>query len=252
MKVVRSSIDKTRIQKTGMTIIPSGLNIIVEPCHGWRSLDPCARLRSRGTVVNVVIDSGRRLAFSSLRFVQRDKAAGPCINDVVRKSIVRHVPLHLELTRSSSRRVVVVKRIVDHYAVIGAPPLRRITSDGNTGSMAVVDKVISRSNVTGGAILVLTRQLDSKVHIMNDVLFDKDPGAAIHVNSVGRFIVAVCRIAARCNVVDQIAAYYSVASLVDGRVGGGALETDDVDTDVVVVVDNIVRDAEVRDIPVHH
>ena len=118
--------------------------------------------------------------------------------------------------------------------------------------MAVIDKVISRSDVTGGAVLVLTGQFDSEVHIMHDVLFDQDPGAAIHVNAIGRFIVAVCRIAARCNVVNQIAADYPVASLVDGRVGRGALETDDVDSDVVVVVDNIVRDAEVRDVPVHY
>src|ERR1035441_4676307 len=234
-----------------MTIIPSGLNIIVEPCHGGRSLDPCARLRSGGTVVKVVIDSGGRLASFSLRFVQRDKAAGPCIHDVIRKNIVRHVPLHLEFTGPCSQSVV-VERVVDHCAVIGTSPFRRITSNGNTRGMAVIDKVTPRSDVAGGAVLVLTRQLDSKVHIMNDVLFDKDPGAAIHVNAIGRFIVAVCRIAARCNVVNQIAADYPVASLVNGRVGCGALETDDVDSDVVVVVDNIVRDAEVCDVPVHH
>ena len=187
-----------------------------------------------------------------LRFVHRDKAAGPCVDDVVRKNIVRHVPLHLELTGPCSRRIVVVERVVDHRAVIGVSSLRRITPDGNTRGMAVIDKVISRSDVTGGAVLVLTGQLDSEVHIMNDVLFDQDPGAAVHVNTIGIFIVAVCRIAARCNVVNQIAAYYSVARLVNGRVGSRALETDDVDSDVVVVVDNIVRNAEVRNVPVHY
>src|SRR5207248_5957472 len=40
--------------------------------------------------------------------------------------------------------------------------------------------------------------------------------------------------------------------LVDGRVGRRALETDDIDSDVVVVVHNIVRDAEVRHVPVYH
>src|SRR5947209_11156399 len=118
--------------------------------------------------------------------------------------------------------------------------------------MAVIHKVVSRCYVTGRAVLVLTSQLDSKVHIMNDVLFDKDPGAAIHVNAIGRFIVAVCRIAARCDAVNQIAADYSVASLVNNRVGRRALETNDVDSDVVVVVDNIVSNAKVRDVPVHY
>src|ERR1019366_3892421 len=79
-----------------------------------------------------------------------------------------------------------------------------------------------------------------------------NPGTAIHIDAIGRFIVAVCRIATRSSVVNQIAAYHAVASLVDGRVGCRALETDHVDSNVVVVVNNIVRDAEVRDIPVHH
>ena len=116
----------------------------------------------------------------------------------------------------------------------------------------MIDKVVPRCYVTGRAVLVLTSQLDSKVHIMNDVLFDKNPGAAIHVNAIGRFIIAVCRIAARCDVVNQIAADYSVAGLVNSRIGRRALETNDVDSDVVVVVDNIVSNAKVRDVPVHY
>ena len=132
------------------------------------------------------------------------------------------------------------------------PALRRIASDGNTRGMAVINKVISCGDVAGGAVLVLTGQFDAKIHIMHDVLLDQDPGAAVDVNAIGRFIVAVCRIAARSNVVNEIAAYDSVASLVDSRVGRRALKTDDVDSDVIVVMDNIVSNAEVRDVPVHH
>src|SRR4030095_12610960 len=61
-----------------------------------------------------------------------------------------------------------------------------------------------------------------------------------------------CRIPSRRNVVNQIAAHQSVARLIDGRGGGRALKADDVDSDVVVVVDDVVRDAEVRDVPVHN
>ena len=50
----------------------------------------------------------------------------------LREDIVRHIPLHLELTRSGCRRVVVIERVVNHGAVIGASPLRRIAPDGNT------------------------------------------------------------------------------------------------------------------------
>ena len=142
-------------------------------------------LRSGGTVIKVVIDRDRRLLLFDLGSVQRDKAAGSCVDDVVRKNVVRHVPLHLELTGPGSRRIVVVERVVDHRAVIGVSPLGRIAPDGNTRGMAVIDQVVSRSDVAGRAVLVLTGQLDSEVHIVHDVLLDQDPGAAVHVNTVG-------------------------------------------------------------------
>src|SRR5208337_1366879 len=113
-------------------------------------------------------------------------------------------------------------------------------------------EIVPCGDVTGGAVLVLAGQLDSKIHIVHNVLFDQDSGAAVHVNTIGILIVAVCRIAARSNVVNQIAADHSVARLVNGRVGSRALETDHVDSNVVVVVDNIVCNAEIRDVPVHH
>ena len=185
-----------RIEKTGMAVIPRGLDIFVESGHGGGSPCPCARLRSGGTVIKVVIDRDGRLVFVDLRFVQRDKTAWPRVHDVVLKNIVRHVPLHLELAGTGCRRVVFVEGVVDHGAVIGVSPLRRIASDGNTRRVAVIDKVVSRSDVAGGAVLVLTGQLDSKVHIVHDVLFDQDTGAAVHVNSIGRFLVPICRIAA--------------------------------------------------------
>src|ERR1022692_362432 len=241
-----------RIQKTGMTVIPRWLNILVESGHGGSRLFPGARVRSGGTVIKVMIDCHGRLALFNLRSVQRNKAAGPCVDNVVRKNVVRHVPLHLELAGPGFRRIVFVQRVVDHRAVIGVPSLRRIASDGNTRSMAVIDQVISRSDVAGRAVLVLAGQLDSKVHIVHDVLLDQNPCATIHVDTIGILLVAVGRIAARGNVVNQIPAYYSVASLVNGRVGGRALETDHVDSDVVVVVDHIVRNAEVGNVPVHH
>src|ERR1039458_1851813 len=102
-----------------------------------------------------MIDCHGRLALFNLRSVQRNKAAGPCVDNVVRKNVVRHVPLHLELAGPGFRRIVFVQRVVDHRAVIGVPSLRRIASDGNTRSMAVIDQVISRSDVTGARTLYL-------------------------------------------------------------------------------------------------
>ena len=147
MKILRGSIHKMRIQKVRMTVIPRGLNILVKSCHVGRRLFPRARLRSGSTVIKVVIDRDRRLLLFNLRSVQRNKAAGSCVDDVVCKNIVCHVPLHLELTGPGFRRIVFVERVVDHRAVIGVPSLRRIAPDGDTRGMAVIDKVIPRSDV---------------------------------------------------------------------------------------------------------
>src|SRR4029077_10955623 len=185
MEVVRDSVDKMGVLKTGMTIVPGCLNVVVESRNGGSRRSPCARLRSGGTVIKVVIDNDRRLVFVSLRFVHRDETAKPSVDDVVTKNIVRHVPLHLELAGPGSRRIVVVKRIVDHSAVFCVSPLRRITPDRNPRRMAVINEVIPGGDVAGGAVLVLTSQLDSKVDIMNDVSLDQDPGSAVHVNAIG-------------------------------------------------------------------
>src|SRR6478752_153249 len=151
MKVVRGSINKIRIEKARMTVIPRGLNITVESRHRDGSACPGARLRSRSTIIKVVINHGWRLVFVDLRSVQRYEAAGPRIDDVVLENIVCHVPLHLELTRAGCRRIVFVESVVDHRGVHGVPSLRRITSDGNTGRVAVIDKIIPRSDIAGGA-----------------------------------------------------------------------------------------------------
>src|SRR5215467_7694681 len=136
--------------------------------------------------------------------------------------------------------------------MIGVSALGRIASNGNTSGMAVINKIVPSRDVTRGAVLVLAGQFNSEIHVMDNVLFNQDSGAAVHVDAIGRLIFAVCRIATRRNVVNQIAAHQSVARSIDGGVVGRALKADDVDSDVVVVVDDVVRDAEVRDVPVHN
>src|SRR4026207_2143238 len=139
-----------------MTVIPRGFDIFVESSHGGGRPGPSARLRSGGTVIKVVIDRDGRLAFVELCFVRRDETAWSRVDDVVRKNIARHVPLHLELTGTGSRRIVVVESVVDHRAVVGMSALGRIASDGNACRVAVINQIVSRRDVTGGAVLVLT------------------------------------------------------------------------------------------------
>ena len=61
---ISGSVNKTRVQKTGMTVIARGLKILVESGHGAGGFCPCARLRSRRTVIKVVIDSDRGVVLS--------------------------------------------------------------------------------------------------------------------------------------------------------------------------------------------
>ena len=198
-----------------------------------------------------MIDYDRRLLFIKYRSVKRDQTARPRVDDVVGKNIVCHVPLHLKLARSCCRRIIVVQRVVDNDAVFCVSPLGCITADRNTSGVAVIDKVIPCGDVTRGAVSVLAGQLDSKIHIVNHVLFDQGSGTAIDVNSVGIFFIAISRIAFRGDVVNQIAADQSVARLVHSRIRRRALETDDVDSNVVVVVDQVMGNAEVRDVSVY-
>src|SRR5215469_3410706 len=252
MEVILGWINETRIRKMGMTVIPCSLNIFIESRYGVGSPCPCTRLCPGDTVVKVVIDDCGRPVFIDLRSVQRHKAAWSGIHDVVLENIVRHVPLHLEFAGAGCRRIIFVESIVNHNAMIGVSPLGGIASNGNTRGMAVINKIVPSHDVTGGAVLVLAGQFDSEIHVMDNVLFDQDSGAAVHVDTIGRFIVAICRIAPRRNVVNQIAAHRPITRLVDGGVGRRVLKADDIDSDVVVVVDDVVRDAEVRDIPVHN
>src|SRR4051794_6326841 len=156
MKIVCGGVHKTRVEKMGVKVIPRGLGIFVEAGHGSGSANPCARLRSGGAVIKIVIDDDGRLVFVGVRFVYRDQAARSRVNDVVGKNVVGHVPLHLELAGAGSRSVVVVQSVVDYRAVSGVSALGRIASDGNTCGVAVVDKIVPGSDVAGGAVFVLT------------------------------------------------------------------------------------------------
>jgi hypothetical protein len=68
---------------------------------------------------------------------------------------------------------------------------------------------------------------------------------------IRRLVVAVCGIITRRNVVNQASALCRHGP---GRRQdrGSALKTDDVNSDVVVVVDDVVRDAKIRDVPIYY
>jgi len=87
---------------------------------------------------------------------------------------------------------------------------------------------------------------------VNDVPLDQHPGAAIHIYTVRGLVVPVRRVSLGSDVVDQVFADYAVTGLIDRWIGRGVFGADDVDSNIVVVVDDIVREAEICDVSVHH
>lgn len=151
-----------------MLVIPGGLDVIVETRNGAGGSYPGARLGASGAVIKVVVD----------------------------KDVLRHVPLHLELATADGGSIVFIECVVDQRRVLGPATVGCISPNGNACRVAVIDKVIPSGDVASGSVLVLTSQLNPEVHIMNRILLDQDSGPTVHVNAVGRLIIAVCGIAA--------------------------------------------------------
>ena len=74
--------------------------------------------------------------------------------------------------------------------------------------LQAIDQIVASGDIAGGALRVLACQFDPEVNVVNDVLLDHHPGAAVDIDAVGRFVVAVRRIALGSDVVDQISAYH--------------------------------------------
>ena len=63
MKVIPGRVNKPRIRKMGMTVIPRGINISIESRRGGGSFRPCAGLRTGAAVIKVVINGYSWLGF---------------------------------------------------------------------------------------------------------------------------------------------------------------------------------------------
>ena len=165
---------------------------------------------------------------------------------VVRDHVVARVELHEQLDA-----VGVHDRVVDDDAVLGAPPAPVVAADRDPDRRRVVDEVVARRDVPGGASGVLAGELDPDVHVVDRVALDQDVAAAVDVDAVGAPVVPVRGVAVAVDVPHLVAAHDPVARLVDGRIGRGALEADHVDPDVVRVVHLVALDEEVLHVAVH-
>ena len=87
---------------------------------------------------------------------------------------------------------------------------------------------------------------------MRDVALHRQARAAIDVDAVGAAIGAVRRVLVRIDVVHRVARDQPVARLIVSGIRRFALKPDRVDADIVVIVDDVVRDAKAVDVAVHH
>src|SRR5712692_832668 len=92
-------------------------------------------------------------------------------------------------------------------------------------------------------VQVFARHLDTDIHVAHQIPLDGDLSSTVHVNAVGRILPPIGGIIEGGNVVNDVAAYLAVARLIVSRIGRYSLESDRVDPNVVVVVDEIVDDA---------
>src|SRR5580704_16141190 len=196
MKIVVCRVGEMRIRKSGVRVVPGGLNVFVESNDVVAHFDPLAGVCSRITVIEIVIDGRGRLSLVDLGFVYGDQTTGAGVHNVVLENIVGHVPLHLEFAGAGGRSIVVVERVVDDSAVIGVTALRIVAADGDACCVAVIDEIVARGDVTGGTVFVFAGELDTEIDVVNDVALDQDTRAAVHVNPVRGLIFAIGRVAA--------------------------------------------------------
>src|SRR5271166_3930079 len=64
-----------------------------------------------------------------------------------------------------------------------------VTADRYSRPRAQVDKVVAQRHVAGDAPLMLAGQLDADIVVMQDVAFDHNARAAVHIDTVGAVIV---------------------------------------------------------------
>jgi hypothetical protein len=84
---------------------------------------------------------------------------------------------------------------------------------------------------------------------VDQVPLDDDVGARVAVNAVGVVLVAFSSVLDGADVVDGVPANFSVPSII-GSARADSLTANGVDSDIVVIVDDVVRNREIRDVAI--
>jgi hypothetical protein len=96
---------------------------------------------------------------------------------------------------------------------------------------------------------VLAGRFHIQIAGVDRIALEDHVGAAIAVKSVGVIGLSLARIVNTADVVDRVAANLAVLGLI---VAGGAdsLKSNGIDADIVIVVNDVVADGEIRHIPI--
>ena len=86
--------------------------------------------------------------------------------------------------------------------------------------------------------------------MVDEVAVYDDARAAVHIEAVGAAVAAVGGVGRGADVVDLVAGNQTVARLIRKQDVRNLLEADSVYTDIVIVMDEIIRDLEVLDVAV--
>src|SRR5208283_1372458 len=200
-----------------------------------------------------------------------------------------HLELNLEVAAGSSfhgvtpLRAVVVQSVVDKDVGVTAPPSIAVAalagcfcvaSDGDAAGICVIEQVVphgrvpavtrrsafggsSRSRISTrplGAIsqthLIFAGRLDGVVGLKNNVILEGDIRTAVTIEPIGVVGAALTGILYSADVIDCVPTDFPMHSLVMSD-GTDALISNRVNADVVIVVNQVIRDSKIGDISVY-
>src|SRR5580765_2468877 len=99
---------------------------------------------------------------------------------------------------------------------------------------------------------MLASQFKSVIYVVHYVALNQNTRSTIHVYAVRIRLVAVGRITSRRDVKNQVLAHHSIARSIDFWIGRGAFKADHVDSDVVVIVHDILGNSETSHVSIDH
>ena len=248
MQIRRHCTDEERIHtRQAVGIVACGLPVCSEGFVGHVFPDPPAvrpaARREEQVVIYYVASHHGAPTFD-------EGAISVGVDDVVLDGVVAGIELDEQLRAPVALGEVFVEGIVDDDAVLGAAAPFGIPTEGDANLRVVIYKVVPDGDVTGAFSGPFAAQFDAEVGVVDDIALDDDVRTAVHVDAARAAVGAIGGISVCINVIHQVSEHPAIPGAVNRRVRVLAFEADEVNPDVVVVVDDVVRDGELLHVPV--